>query len=57
MKGKFGDNSIIKVTAGKKGDGLKFKESNKEILSQRKKDKEEKQQKKKQELEEKSADA
>jgi ATP-dependent Clp protease ATP-binding subunit ClpC len=57
MKGKFGDNSIIKVTAGKKGDGLKFKESNKEILSQRKKEKEEKQQQKKQELEEKSADA
>ena len=60
MKGKFGDNSIIKVTASKKGDELKFKESNKEVIEQRKKEKEgRKQQKeeKQQELEEKDANS
>ncbi len=60
MKNKYGDNSIIKVTAGKKGDELKFKEVNKKIIEQRKKEKEEKKQQKQQEqqeLEEKSADA
>lgn len=56
MKGKFGDDSIIKVTAGKKGDELKFKESNKKIIEQRKKEKEEKKQQKQQELEAKDAD-
>ncbi len=60
MKGKYGDNSIIKVTAGKKADELKFRESNKELIEQRKKDKEEKKQAKEQaqqQLEEKNAGA
>ncbi len=60
MKGKYGDNSVIKVTASRKGDELKFKEANKEIIEQRKKEREEKKQQKKQEqqeLEEKNADA
>ena len=52
MKGKFGDNSIIKATASKKKDGLTFKEGNKEVIQQRKKKKEEKKLQKEQEQKE-----
>jgi ATP-dependent Clp protease ATP-binding subunit ClpC len=53
MKGKFGDRSIIKAHAVKKGDALRFKESNKEVIEAKKKEGKEKEKKK--ELEEKSA--
>ena len=52
MKGKFGDNSIIKATASKKKDGLTFKEGNKEVIQQRRKKKEEKKLQKEQEQKE-----
>jgi ATP-dependent Clp protease ATP-binding subunit ClpC len=55
MKGKFGDRSIIKAHAAKKGDALRFKESNKEVIAAKKKEGKEKEEKKK-ELEEKGAD-
>jgi ATP-dependent Clp protease ATP-binding subunit ClpC len=59
MKGRFRDNSVVKVTTARKGDELRFKEGNKEILEQIKKDRQEKKDRKdktKQALEEKNAD-
>jgi ATP-dependent Clp protease ATP-binding subunit ClpC len=52
MKGKFVDNSIIKATASRKSEGLKFKEGNKEVIRQRKKEKEDKKLQKEQEQKE-----